>query len=156
MYEKKGIKPRLGPAFLIQPHLFWFSKGNVSRGSVRSSPAHLQGTAPVWGVPLALQRRARRPAAGTDSGASGGCKMSPGFSRSLGLCISGLIMILLLEGEREIISPRSAEMQTCKALCSIKKTRQGSLSSFWSCRCACNCTACIWLFPPNFTQRDEY
>lgn len=99
----------------------------MSRGwGVRSSPADLLGLAPVsWGALLALQRRARRSAADNHSDTSGGCKSVPRpqlFFRSVHL---GRIPILLFGGKKAIISPKSVEMQTCKALCSMKKTQAG-------------------------------
>lgn len=94
----------------------------MSRGwGVRSSPADLVS----WGALLALQHRARRSAADNHSDTSGGCKSVPRpqlFFRSVHL---GRIPILLFGGKKAIISPKSVEMQTCKALCSMKKTQAG-------------------------------
>lgn len=93
---------------------------------MRNSPADMLGTAPISrGAPLALQHRARRPIANTDSDTSGGCKSVPRsllFFRSVHF---GWNLVLLFGGKRGIISPKSAEMHTCKALCSMKKTQRG-------------------------------
>lgn len=92
---------------------------------MRSSPAGLQEMAPIW--------RAPRPR-GAEQGDLPhtpiqalvvGARVSPGICRSLGLCILGLILILLFGGKRGIISLRSAEMQTSKASCSMEKTQAG-------------------------------